>query len=99
MIKHGTVTASLMLRKLSSYPRQNGLGRGAARKTSSCANAFKPGSTKARPRTPGARRLFQAAWARSAIRSFEHQRYRASGLYVSIAGFCAALLGNVHQLR
>jgi Tn3 transposase DDE domain len=24
-IKHGTVTASLMLRKLSSYPRQNGL--------------------------------------------------------------------------
>ena len=24
-IKHGTVTASLMLRKLGSYPRQNGL--------------------------------------------------------------------------
>ncbi len=30
-IKQGTVTASLMLRKLGSYPRQNGLYRGVAR--------------------------------------------------------------------
>jgi TnpA family transposase len=42
-IKQGTVTASLMLRKLGSYPRQNGL----------CETRY---------------------------RSFEQQRYRASGL-------------------
>jgi TnpA family transposase len=56
-IKQGTVTASLMLRKLGSYPRQNGLavacaswGASSARcsswtgcKASSCAAACMPG--------------------------------------------------------
>jgi hypothetical protein len=61
-IKHGTVTPSLMLRKLSSYPRQNGLAVALREigqiqrtlftldgcRTSSCAGASMPGSTKAR---------------------------------------------------
>jgi len=78
-IKHGTVTASLMLRKLSSYPRQNGLGRGAARKTSSCANAFKPGSTKARPRTPWRAPSFSIALAMPRIAASSNSAIARAG--------------------
>jgi hypothetical protein len=89
-IRQGTVTASLMLRKLGSYPRQNGLavalrelGRieGACLlwigcKTSSCAAASMPGLTRAKlaMRWPGP--YFSTVSARCATAALENQRYR-----------------------
>jgi hypothetical protein len=65
-IKHGSVTASLMLRKLGAYPRQNGLavalrelgkveGRYSCFSTSAapnCGGEFMSGLTKARRKMP-----------------------------------------------
>ena len=51
-IKQGTVSASLMLRKLGAYPRQN--GSGLARARSHRTNALYPG-VAAKHRTPSAR--------------------------------------------
>jgi TnpA family transposase len=78
-IKQGTVTASLMLRKLGSYPRQNGLavalrelGASSARcsswtgcKASSCA-AVHAGLNKGEARNALARPCSSTAWVKSA---------------------------------
>lgn len=67
-IRQGTVTASLMLRKLGSYPRQNGL----------------------------ARAVFFNRLGEMRERSFENQRYRASGLNLVTA---AIVLWNTVYLE
>lgn len=93
-IKTGTVTASLMMRKLGAYPRQNGiatalreLGRlertlflldwlqdpGLRRKVTA-------GLNKGEARNTLARAVFFNRLGEIRDRSFEHQRYRASGL-------------------
>ena len=93
-IKTGTVTASLMMRKLSAYPRQNGLalalrelGRmertlflldwlqdpGLRRKVTA-------GLNKGEARNTLARAVFFNRLGEIRDRSFEQQRYRASGL-------------------
>lgn len=93
-IKTGTVTASLMMRKLAAYPRQNGLalalrelGRlertlflldwlqdpGLRRKVTA-------GLNKGEARNTLARAVFFNRLGEIRDRSFEQQRYRASGL-------------------
>lgn len=93
-IKTGTVTASLMMRKLGAYPRQNGLavalrelGRlertlflldwlqdpGLRRKVTA-------GLNKSEARNTLARAVFFNRLGEIRDRSFEQQRYRASGL-------------------
>ncbi|MEO8283508.1 MAG: Tn3 family transposase [Pseudarthrobacter sp.] len=93
-IKTGTVTASLMMRKLGAYPRQNGLalalrelGRtertlflldwlqdpGLRRKVTA-------GLNKGEARNTLARAVFFNRLGEIRDRSFEQQRYRASGL-------------------
>ncbi len=94
-IKQGTVTASLMLRKLGSYPRQNGLAvalRELGRiertlfiwtgcKVLNCAAACMPaGLNKGEARNSLARAVFFNRLGEIRDRSFEQQRYRASGL-------------------
>ena len=98
-IKEGTVTASLMLRKLGSYPRQNGLavamrelGRieralwhldwlqdaGLRRRTQVVLN-------KGEAKNALARAVFFNRLGELRDRSFENQRYRASGLNLVVA--------------
>ncbi len=93
-VKTGTVTASLMMRKLGAYPRQNGLalalrelGRmertlflldwlrdpGLRRKVTA-------GLNKGEARNTLARAVFFNRLGEIRDRSFEQQRYRASGL-------------------
>ncbi|GHM57491.1 hypothetical protein ECZU51_61610 [Escherichia coli] len=93
-IKQGTVTASLMLRKLGSYPRQNGGSRRAARVGPHRAHAVHPRLAAKRRATPPRACRAEQGEARNALaravffnrlgeirdRSFEQQRYRASGL-------------------
>ncbi|WP_407215500.1 Tn3 family transposase [Enterobacter kobei] len=78
-IKQGTVTASLMLRKLGSYPRQNG-GRGAPRAGPHRAHAVHldwlqsvelrrrvhAGLNKGEARNALAGQCFSTAWVKSA---------------------------------
>ena len=75
-IKQGNVTASLMLRKLGSYPRrvQVGLNKGEAK------NAL-------------ARAVFFNRLGEIRDRSFENQRYRASGLNLVVAAYISAAWG------
>jgi TnpA family transposase len=108
-IKQGTVTASLMLRKLGSYPRQNGLAV-AARAGAHRAHAVHPGlAAKRRAAPPRACRAEQGRGAQRAgravffnrlgeirDRSFEQQRYRASGLNLVTA---AIVLWNTVYLE
>jgi len=98
-IKRGTVTASPMLRKLSSYPRQNGLAVApweigqiertlspwTGCRTSSCAGASTPGSTKARRKTPWRAPSLSAARARSVVAASSTGAHRASGLNLVVA--------------
>ena len=66
-IKQGTVTASLMLRKLGSYPRQNGLAVAAARAGPHRAHAVHPGlAAKRRAAPPRACRTEQGRGAQRA---------------------------------
>ncbi len=93
-IKHGTVTASLMLRKLGSYPRQNGLAvalreLGRIERTLFILDWLQSvelrrrvhaGLNKGEARNALARAVFFNRLGEIRDRSFEQQRYRASGL-------------------
>ncbi len=93
-IKQGSVTASLMLRKLGSYPRQNGLAV-ALRELGKIQRTFymldwiqdiqlrrrvNAGLNKGEARNALARAVFFNRLGEMRDRSFENQRYRASGL-------------------
>jgi TnpA family transposase len=109
-IKHGTLTASLMLLKLSSYLRQNGLAV-ALRNRPDCAHALHLGLAAERRATPRrvhaglnkaeatnalARAVFFNRLGEVRDRSFEHQRYGASGLNLVVA---AIVLWNTVYLE
>lgn len=93
-IKQGTVTASLMLRKLGSYPRQNGLAvalreLGRIERTLFILDWLQnvelrrrvhSGLNKGEARNALARAIFFNRLGEIRDRSFEQQRYRASGL-------------------
>ena len=93
-IKQGTVTASLMLRKLGSYPRQNGLAialreLGRIERTLfildwlqsvELRRRVNAGLNKGEVRNALARAVFFYRLGELRDRSFEQQRYRASGL-------------------
>jgi TnpA family transposase len=106
-IKQGTVTASLMLRKLGSYPRQNGLAvalreLGRIERTLFILDWLQnvelrrrvhAGLNKGEARNALARAVF---FNRLGDRSFEQQRYRASGLNLVTA---AIVLWNTIYLE
>jgi TnpA family transposase len=98
-IKQGTVTASLMLRKLGSYPRQNGLAvalreLGRIERTLFALDWMQNvelrrrvqiGLNKGEARNALARAVFLNRLGEVRDRSFENQRYRASGLNLVVA--------------
>jgi len=98
-IRHGTVTASLMLRKLGSYPRQNGLAvalreLGRIERTLFALDWMKNvelrrrvqiGLNKGEAKNALARAVFLNRLGEIRDRSFENQRYRASGLNLVVA--------------
>jgi TnpA family transposase len=92
-IKQGTVTASLMMKKLASYPKQNGLAKalreiGRIERTLFMLDWFRDpglrrrvqaGLNKGEARNALARAVFFTVWGNK--RSWlENQSYRASGL-------------------
>ena len=93
-IRQGTVTASLMLRKLGSYPRQNGLAvalreLGRIERTLFILDWLQnvelrqrvhAGLNKGEARNALARAVFFGRLGEIRDRSFEQQRWRASGL-------------------
>jgi len=109
-IKQGTVTASLMLRKLSSYPRQNGLAvalreLGRIERTLFILDWLQSvelrrrvhaGLNKGEARNALARAVFFNRLGEIRDRSFEQQRYRASGLNLVTA---AIVLWNTVYLE
>lgn len=98
-IKQGTVTASLMLRKLGSYPRQNGLAvalreLGRIERTLFALDwmqnvdlrrRVQVGLNKGEAKNSLARAVFLNRLGELRDRSFENQRYRASGLNLVVA--------------
>lgn len=109
-IKQGTVTASLMLRKLGSYPRQNGLAialreLGRIERTLFILDWLQnvdlrrrvhAGLNKGEARNALARAVFTHRLGEIRDRSFEQQRYRASGLNLVTA---AIVLWNTVYLE
>jgi TnpA family transposase len=109
-IKQGTVTASLMLRKLGSYPRQNGLAialreLGRIERTMfildwlqsvELRRRVNAGLNKGEARNALARAVFFYRLGEIRDRSFEQQRYRASGLNLVTA---AIILWNTVYLE
>ncbi|WNV03390.1 Tn3 family transposase [Candidatus Methylospira mobilis] len=109
-IKQGTVTASLMLRKLGSYPRQNGLAvalreLGRIERTLFMLDWLQSvelrrrvhaGLNKGEARNALARAVFFNRLGEIRDRSFEQQRYRASGLNLVTA---AIVLWNTVYLE
>ena len=109
-IKHGTVTASLMLRKLGSYPRQNGLAialreLGRIERTLFILDWLQnvelrrrvhAGLNKGEARNALARAVFIHRLGEIRDRSFEQQRYRASELNLVTA---AIVLWNTVYLE
>jgi len=109
-IKQGTVTASLMLRKLGSYPRQNGLAValreiGRIERTLFALDWMKNvelrrrvqiGLNKGEAKNALARAVFLNRLGEIRDRSFENQRYRASGLNLVVA---AIVLWNTVYLE
>ena len=109
-IKQGTVTASLMLRKLGSYPRQNGLAvalreLGRIERTLFILDWLQSvelrrrvhaGLNKGEARNALARAVFFYRLGEIRDRSFEQQRYRASGLNLLTA---AIVLWNTVYLE
>ncbi|QDW31675.1 Tn3 family transposase [Yersinia sp. KBS0713] len=93
-IKQGTVTASLMLKKLASYPKQNGLAKalrelGRIERTLFMLDWFRDpalrrrvqvGLNKGEARNALARAVFMHRLGEIRDRSLENQRYRACGL-------------------
>jgi TnpA family transposase len=109
-IKQGTVTASLILRKLGSYPRQNGLAialreLGKIERTLFALDWLQnvelrrrvnAGLNKGEAKNTLARAIFFNRLGEMRERSFENQRYRASGLNLVIA---AIVLWNTVYLE
>jgi len=109
-IKQGTVTASLMLRKLGSYPRKNGLALalrelGRIERTlfmlewvqsTELRRRVQAGLNKGEARNALARAVFFNRLGEIRDRSFEQQRYRASGLNLVTA---AIVLWNTTYLE
>ena len=109
-IKQGTVTASLMLRKLGSYPRQNGLAialreLGRIERTLftldwmqnvELRRRVQIGLNKGEAKNALARAVFLNRLGEVRDRSFENQRYRASGLNLVVA---AIVLWNTVYLE
>ncbi len=109
-IKHGTVTASLMLRKLGSYPRQNGLAVGLREfgriertlmnldwlQDTGMRQRATAGLNKGESRQGLARAVFFHRLGEIRDRSFEHQHHRASGLNLLTA---AIILWNTVYLE
>jgi TnpA family transposase len=113
-IKQGTVTASLMLRKLGSYPRQNGLAvalreLGRIERTLftlewlqsvELRRRVQVGLNKGEAKNALARAVFFNRLGVLRDRSFENQRYRASGLNLVVAAIVlwnTVYLGRVVQ--
>lgn len=110
-IKSGTVSASLMLRKLGAYPRQNGLARalrelGRLQRTQYILDWLNSpdlrrrttaGLNKGEARNALARAVFFNRLGEIRDRSFEHQRYRASGL--NLVTEAIVLWNRVHLER
>jgi len=109
-IKQGTVTASLMLRKLGSYPSQNGLAV-ALREIGKIDRTLftlewlqdpdlrrrvQAGLNKSESKNALARAVFFNRLGEMRDRSFENQRYRASGLNLVVA---AIILWNTVYLE
>lgn len=109
-IKHGTVTASLMLRKLGSYPRQNGLAvalreLGRIERTlfsldwmqsPELRRRVQIGLNKGEAKNTLARAVFLNKLGEIRDRRFENQRYRASGLNLVVT---AIILWNTVYLE
>lgn len=109
-IRQGTVTASLMLRKLGSYPRQNGLAvalreLGRIERTlfaldwmqdAGLRRRAQAGLNKGEARNALARAVFMNRLGEIRDRRFENQRYRASGLNLVVA---AIVLWNTVYLE
>ncbi|HET8656502.1 MAG TPA: Tn3 family transposase [Longimicrobiaceae bacterium] len=109
-IRQGTVTASLMLRKLGSYPRQNGLAialreLGRIERTlftlewlqnTELRRRVHVGLNKGEARNALARAVFFNRLGELRDRSFEDQRHRASGLNLVVA---AIVLWNTVYLE
>jgi TnpA family transposase len=109
-IRQGTVTASLMLRKLGSYPRQNGLAvalreLGQIERTlftlewlqnTELRRRVHVGLNKGEARNAPARAVFFKRLGELRDRSFENQRHRASGLNLVVA---AIVLWNTVYLE
>jgi len=72
-IKQGTMMASLILRKLSAYPRQNILALALRRRVTA-------GLNKGEARRALSRAVFLNRLGELRDQSFENRRYRASGL-------------------
>jgi len=108
-IRHGTVTASLIIRKLASYPRQNSLHtalREVGRierslfmlewmKDPELRRRVQVGLNKGEAKNAIARAVFFNRQGDLRDRSFENQRYRASGLTLIVA---AIILWNTVYL-
>ena len=102
-IRQGTVTASLILSKLGSYPRQNGLALalrelGRIERTlfmlewlqnPALRRRVNAGLNKGEAKNALARAVFFNRWGELRDRSFENQRYRASGLNLAVAAIVA----------
>jgi TnpA family transposase len=109
-IRSGTVTASEILKKLSAYPRQNGLAvalreLGRIERTLFTLEWFKnidlrrrtnAGLNKGEARNALARAIFFYRLGEMRDRSFESQAYRASGLNLLVA---AVILWNTVYLE
>lgn len=109
-IGQGTVTASLILRKIGSYPRQNGLAvalreLGKIERTLFALDWLQDvelrrrvtaGLNKGEAKNALARAVFLNRLGEMRDRSFEHQRYRASGLNLVVA---AIILWNTVYLE
>jgi len=109
-IKQGTVTASLMLRKLGSYPRQNGLAvalreLGRIERTLFALDwmynvelrrRVQVGLNKGESKNALARAVFLNRLGEVRDRRYENQRYRASGLNLVVA---AIVLWNTVYLE
>ncbi len=109
-IQQGTVTASLMLRKLGNYPRQNGLALalrelGRIERTLftldwlqniELRRRVQIGLNKGEARNALARAVFFNRLGELRDRNFENQRYRASGLNLVVA---AIVLWNTVYLE
>jgi TnpA family transposase len=109
-IKQGTVTASLMLRKLGSYPRQNGLAialreLGRVERTLFALDWIQSvelrrrvqvGLNKGEAKNGLSKAVFFNRLGELRDRSFENQRYRASGLNLVVA---AIVLWNTVYLE